>query len=62
METGKSLNIYLPTGLIIEWVERHKSAPVEPTNNWRLLPGQLAAQELKCVIGDGYSEEKGGNP
>ena len=25
--------------LIIEWVERHKSIPAEPTNNWRLLPG-----------------------
>lgn len=25
--------------LIIDWVERHKQIPVEPTNNWRLLPG-----------------------
>jgi 2',3'-cyclic-nucleotide 2'-phosphodiesterase / 3'-nucleotidase len=25
--------------LIIEWVERHKRIPAEPTNNWRLLPG-----------------------
>ncbi|MGH9901776.1 MAG: 5'-nucleotidase C-terminal domain-containing protein, partial [Pyrinomonadaceae bacterium] len=24
--------------LIIDWVERHKNIPVEPTNNWRLLP------------------------
>jgi 2',3'-cyclic-nucleotide 2'-phosphodiesterase / 3'-nucleotidase len=24
--------------LIIDWVERHKQIPVEPTNNWRLLP------------------------
>lgn len=26
--------------LIIDWVERHKQIPTEPTNNWRLLPGQ----------------------
>lgn len=25
--------------LIIDWVERHKQIPAEPTNNWRLLPG-----------------------
>ncbi|MGB7926485.1 MAG: 5'-nucleotidase C-terminal domain-containing protein [Pyrinomonadaceae bacterium] len=25
--------------LIIEWVERHKLIPSEPTNNWRILPG-----------------------
>jgi 2',3'-cyclic-nucleotide 2'-phosphodiesterase/3'-nucleotidase len=25
--------------LIIDWVERHKQIPVEPTNNWRLLAG-----------------------
>jgi 2',3'-cyclic-nucleotide 2'-phosphodiesterase/3'-nucleotidase len=25
--------------LIIDWVERHKRIPAEPTNNWRLLPG-----------------------
>lgn len=25
--------------LIVEWVERHKRIPAEPTNNWRLLPG-----------------------
>ena len=24
--------------LIIDWVERHKEIPAEPTNNWRLLP------------------------
>ncbi len=24
--------------LIIDWVERHKIIPVEPNNNWRLLP------------------------
>lgn len=24
--------------MIIEWVERHKRIPTEPTNNWRLLP------------------------
>jgi 2',3'-cyclic-nucleotide 2'-phosphodiesterase/3'-nucleotidase len=24
--------------LIIDWVERHKVVPSEPTNNWRLLP------------------------
>jgi len=24
--------------LIIDWVERHKSVPAEPTGNWRLLP------------------------
>jgi 2',3'-cyclic-nucleotide 2'-phosphodiesterase/3'-nucleotidase len=24
--------------LIIDWVERHKEVPSEPTNNWRLLP------------------------
>jgi 2',3'-cyclic-nucleotide 2'-phosphodiesterase/3'-nucleotidase len=24
--------------LIIDWVERHKQIPPEPTNNWRLLP------------------------
>jgi len=24
--------------LIIDWVERHKHIPAEPTNNWRLLP------------------------
>jgi 2',3'-cyclic-nucleotide 2'-phosphodiesterase (5'-nucleotidase family) len=24
--------------LIIDWVERHKQIPTEPTNNWRLLP------------------------
>jgi 2',3'-cyclic-nucleotide 2'-phosphodiesterase/3'-nucleotidase len=24
--------------LIIDWVERHRSIPTEPTNNWRLLP------------------------
>jgi 2',3'-cyclic-nucleotide 2'-phosphodiesterase/3'-nucleotidase len=26
--------------LIIDWVERHKTIPIEPTNNWRLLAGQ----------------------
>ncbi|HEX8843952.1 MAG TPA: 5'-nucleotidase C-terminal domain-containing protein [Pyrinomonadaceae bacterium] len=26
--------------LIIDWVERHKQIPAEPTNNWRLLPAQ----------------------
>jgi 2',3'-cyclic-nucleotide 2'-phosphodiesterase (5'-nucleotidase family) len=25
--------------MIIDWVERHKCIPTEPTNNWRLLPG-----------------------
>jgi 2',3'-cyclic-nucleotide 2'-phosphodiesterase/3'-nucleotidase len=25
--------------LIINWVERNKTIPAEPTNNWRLLPG-----------------------
>jgi 2',3'-cyclic-nucleotide 2'-phosphodiesterase/3'-nucleotidase len=25
--------------LIIDWVERHKTIPTEPTNNWRLVPG-----------------------
>ncbi len=25
--------------LIIDWVERHKQIPAEPTNNWRLIPG-----------------------
>jgi len=24
--------------LIIDWVERHKEVPSEPTNNWRLVP------------------------
>lgn len=24
--------------LIIDWVERHKSIPTEPTNNWRIVP------------------------
>jgi len=24
--------------LIIDWVERHKVVPTEPTNNWRLIP------------------------
>lgn len=24
--------------MIIDWVERHKDIPTEPTNNWRLLP------------------------
>jgi 2',3'-cyclic-nucleotide 2'-phosphodiesterase/3'-nucleotidase len=24
--------------LIIDWVERHKQIPAEPTNNWRILP------------------------
>jgi 2',3'-cyclic-nucleotide 2'-phosphodiesterase/3'-nucleotidase len=24
--------------LIVDWVERHKQIPAEPTNNWRLLP------------------------
>jgi 2',3'-cyclic-nucleotide 2'-phosphodiesterase/3'-nucleotidase len=24
--------------LIIDWVERHKTIPTEPTNNWRLVP------------------------
>ncbi len=24
--------------LIIDWVERHRQIPAEPTNNWRLLP------------------------
>jgi 2',3'-cyclic-nucleotide 2'-phosphodiesterase / 3'-nucleotidase len=24
--------------LIIDWVERHKRIPAEPTNNWRILP------------------------
>jgi 2',3'-cyclic-nucleotide 2'-phosphodiesterase (5'-nucleotidase family) len=24
--------------LIIDWVERHKDIPTEPTNNWKLLP------------------------
>ena len=24
--------------LIIDWVERHKTVPSEPTNNWRILP------------------------
>ena len=31
--------------LIIEWVERHRSVPAEPTNNWRLLPVSLVARE-----------------
>jgi len=26
--------------LIIDWVERNKRIPAEPTNNWRLLPAQ----------------------
>jgi 2',3'-cyclic-nucleotide 2'-phosphodiesterase/3'-nucleotidase len=24
--------------LIIDWVERHKTIPAEPTNNWRIVP------------------------
>lgn len=24
--------------LIIDWVERHKTVPIEPTNNWRIAP------------------------
>jgi 2',3'-cyclic-nucleotide 2'-phosphodiesterase (5'-nucleotidase family) len=24
--------------LIIEWVERHKTIPTEPTNNWKIVP------------------------
>jgi 2',3'-cyclic-nucleotide 2'-phosphodiesterase (5'-nucleotidase family) len=24
--------------LIIDWIERHKSIPTEPTNNWRIVP------------------------
>ncbi len=24
--------------LIIDWVERHKTIPTEPTNNWRIVP------------------------
>src|SRR6185369_6495725 len=24
--------------LIIDWLEKHKSVPTEPTNNWRLMP------------------------
>jgi 2',3'-cyclic-nucleotide 2'-phosphodiesterase/3'-nucleotidase len=24
--------------LIIDWVERHKNIPTEPTNNWRIVP------------------------
>jgi 2',3'-cyclic-nucleotide 2'-phosphodiesterase / 3'-nucleotidase len=24
--------------LIIDWVERHKTVPVEPSNNWRIVP------------------------
>jgi 2',3'-cyclic-nucleotide 2'-phosphodiesterase/3'-nucleotidase len=24
--------------LIIDWVERHKTIPTEPTNNWRIIP------------------------
>ncbi|MBX5478455.1 MAG: 5'-nucleotidase C-terminal domain-containing protein [Pyrinomonas methylaliphatogenes] len=27
--------------LIIEWVEKHKTIPTEPTNNWRLLPVEV---------------------
>jgi 2',3'-cyclic-nucleotide 2'-phosphodiesterase/3'-nucleotidase len=26
--------------LIIDWVERNKNIPPQPTNNWRLLPGE----------------------
>ena len=26
--------------MIIEWVERHRTIPAAPTNNWRLLPAQ----------------------
>ncbi len=29
--------------LIIDWVERNKTIPVEPTNNWRLLPPEEGA-------------------
>ena len=28
--------------LIIDWVERHRQIPAEPTNNWRLLPPEGA--------------------
>ena len=24
--------------LIIDWVERHKTIPTEPTNNWKIIP------------------------
>jgi 2',3'-cyclic-nucleotide 2'-phosphodiesterase/3'-nucleotidase len=24
--------------MIIDWVEKHKTVPPEPTNNWRLVP------------------------
>jgi 2',3'-cyclic-nucleotide 2'-phosphodiesterase/3'-nucleotidase len=24
--------------MIIDWVERHKTIPTEPTNNWKLVP------------------------
>ncbi len=28
--------------LIIDWLERHKTVPIEPNNNWRLLPENLS--------------------
>jgi 2',3'-cyclic-nucleotide 2'-phosphodiesterase/3'-nucleotidase len=28
--------------LIIDWLERHKTVPTEPNNNWRLLPENLS--------------------
>jgi 2',3'-cyclic-nucleotide 2'-phosphodiesterase / 3'-nucleotidase len=29
--------------LIIDWVERHKTVPAEPTNNWQILSQQRSA-------------------
>jgi 2',3'-cyclic-nucleotide 2'-phosphodiesterase/3'-nucleotidase len=28
----------LTRDLIIDWIERHKTIPTEPTNNWRIIP------------------------
>lgn len=38
--------------LIIDWVERHRSIPAEPDNNWRLLPAEppaLRSDNLRAV-------------
>lgn len=34
--------------LIIDWVERNKVIPPEPTNNWRLLPARPTASNQKA--------------
>jgi len=33
--------------LIIDWVKRHRDIPVNPTNNWRLLPASLQIDSLQ---------------